>query len=98
MRDSGQRDAAVEDQLVAVSPQHLVKHAVATGLVPALAVERAAVLERLLHARVARDDRVAQELDVRRDAGSDQEHEEIAEARQPWTRIAGEPPADLGRG
>src|SRR5205809_7897559 len=96
MRDSRKRDAAVEDELIAFTAQQLFEHRSCSWLVPTVAEQGAAVGQRLVHARVARDDRIADEVDIRGDPDLQQEHEKVAEPGQPGTRVAQQSSPDLG--
>ena len=97
MCDSRKRDAAVEHKLIAFFAEHVVEHRPRLHLVPSLAEQRAAVGQRFLHVRVSRQDRIADEIYVGRDALLEQEHEQLAETRQPRAGVADQPPAYLRR-
>src|SRR5206468_11709691 len=90
MRDSGDHDAAIEDEVVTLAMEHFFELRVRGGFVPTLTEQSAAVGEGLIHVRVSRHDRVADERDVWRDAHLHQQHEELAESRQARSRVADE--------
>src|SRR5206468_8396321 len=74
--------SAVEDKLIAIPAQQLFERRSCSWLVPTFAEQGAAFGQRLVHARVARDDRIADEVDIRSDPDLQQEHEKVARSEE----------------
>src|SRR5579864_8629293 len=98
MSDSRQRDAPVVDELITVALKDLLERGATRAFVPAFAGHRPDVDNGLFDLRVAGGDGVPQEIDVGCDAHLQQEHEQLAEAREARALRALESPADLGGG
>src|SRR5260221_8227417 len=80
MRNPGECDGSLEQELVAVPFEEAFDNGSTFLWVPAVPDHRLAICKRALDVRICLVVRVAGESHVRRDAQLHQEHEEVAEA------------------